>query len=781
MIEVFPTARAIRHRMAQGGDNNRLLPLMMTMDEFQSRLYYLPHRAKLDPTSRQLALYRACEGLDLSPLGLENDFLFFLKSSDFLFRFFDELAFEGVDLETLKDYDTYQHFHDHIAVLSIIQKRYQNYLERHSLYDRAYGALHGVFHHEYARSLGDVYVTITGYLNAFEWSLLVQLSHFTHLVITFTHSRFNPHWGEKIRALGIEPLDGGVYTMDMTEGSIVLDAMLSPLGDRDIRFFPVAIRLTQIGIIKEQIYQWLCQGIAPEDIVVIVPDESFALAINDNDHEGLFNFAMGQSLRYHYAFLALQRLGIWLKDADTLLAGDEPWDPAEAKRLMVQGCTWEECMELIHPIIEKFGREREQVIEALYPLGRAMTYDGPWTLLTMLHMIEETLGGLTRDDIRGGKITVLGILETRAVRYKAVMIVDFNESIVPKRSVKDMFLNSALRHSVGLPTRQDRDNLQKLYYEQVIRRAEHVAMSYVESEQESPSRFIDELFGDRAEKKGETSTYNRGFNTLLARVSPSYSPHVIAVQGVYDGKKHPLSATKLLDFMGCRRKFYWKYVANIPEPQERSGLVTPALRGEKLHAVIAHLSMDERWPYASRDHDDLRSLLDRVYGDDPLWLVEKEIAFQKLHALMAWDEKRFESGYRIVAVEHACEKMYRGLKLKGRIDRIDQAPDGTLEILDFKTGKVSPIVWKEDDTPSTFQPFFYPLLIEDWGDIREVSLVQIAPFAVHSETAWEEKRVAMDQALDAYAQVHTNFPLCDEKSITTMCRYCPYAVLCLRG
>ena len=49
------------------------------------------------------------------------------------------------------------------------------------------------------------------------------------------------------------------------------------------------------------------------------------------------------------------------------------------------------------------------------------------------------------DDVRGGKVTVMGVLETRGVRFEAVVIVDFNEGVVPATSSKDQFLNSQVR------------------------------------------------------------------------------------------------------------------------------------------------------------------------------------------------------------------------------------------------------------------------------------------------------------------------------------------------
>ena len=57
---------------------------------------------------------------------------------------------------------------------------------------------------------------------------------------------------------------------------------------------------------------------------------------------------------------------------------------------------------------------------------------------------------MTLDDVRGGKITVRGVLESRGIAYRAVVIVDVNEGIVPVSSSKDRFLNTAVRAFAGL-------------------------------------------------------------------------------------------------------------------------------------------------------------------------------------------------------------------------------------------------------------------------------------------------------------------------------------------
>ena len=117
-----------------------------------------------------------------------------------------------------------------------------------------------------------------------------------------------------------------------------------------------------------------------------------------------------------------------------------------------------------------------------------------------LHLFLNRLRARTIDDVRGGKITVMGVLETRMCGFDAVIVVDFNEGMVPRRSSKDMFLNSQTRLKAGLPGAHDRESLQKLYYFNLFRRAKEVAIGFVDSAESMPSRFLTQL-GIRSERR----------------------------------------------------------------------------------------------------------------------------------------------------------------------------------------------------------------------------------------------------------------------------------------
>ena len=80
------------------------------------------------------------------------------------------------------------------------------------------------------------------------------------------------------------------------------------------------------------------------------------------------------------------------------------------------------------------------------------------------------------------------------MEFDAVIICDFNESFIPKISIKDKFLSTKLKQLSNLPTQFDRENLQKYYYKRLVNSSKNVFISYVNSDINQISRFANELF-----------------------------------------------------------------------------------------------------------------------------------------------------------------------------------------------------------------------------------------------------------------------------------------------
>ncbi len=140
-----------------------------------------------------------------------------------------------------------------------------------------------------------------------------------------------------------------------------------------------------------------------------------------------------------------------------------------------------------------------------------------------------------------------------------------------------------------------------------------------------------------------------------------------------------LSYSQLSTFMTCPLQYRYRYILRIPVPP------SAALSfGETIHKVMYEFYMRKH-----RTKQDLLRLLDthwsRVgYGDKK---YEEKMKRHGRELLEGYFDKGYDSKVIPTGLEEPFKlKITPTLTLGGKIDRIDTLPDGTVEIIDYKTG-----------------------------------------------------------------------------------------------
>lgn len=185
-----------------------------------------------------------------------------------------------------------------------------------------------------------------------------------------------------------------------------------------------------------------------------------------------------------------------------------------------------------------------------------------------------------------------------------------------------------------------------------------------------------------------------------------------------------LSPSRAGDFLTCPLLFRFRTVDRLPEP-----VSLDALRGTVVHAVLERL-FDA--PPAERTPDYAVSLVPQVWAELAEAAPDLREAFPLDEAVDRWlltcsdavrayfrleDPTRLEPAEREAYVETLLESR---LLLRGIIDRIDVAPDGSVRVVDYKTGRAPGIGY---EAAAMFQLRFYALVL--W---RERGVV---PAALH--------------------------------------------------
>jgi hypothetical protein len=490
----------------------------------------------------------------------------------------------------------------------------------------------------------------------------------------------------KVEEFGYVGDDGDQIVIDLSTRQVDKIGSLQPLEALEPQFFPVTTRLLQVGMIKEIVYDWIVhKGVDPEKIAVVTPDEGFALILKEWDNEGLFNLAMGKEEE-----TVARTMGEYAKTQE------EGCDPVWQSQV-----TFEQFKEFVDPFFQLIKDHKVALAlkKELFELSLVVDHlGGKGITRELFYIFIEMASSLTKDDISGGKIKVMGVLETRGMSFEGVIVVDMNESVVPKPNVKDSFLNSYVREMAGLPTRTDRENLQKLYYDHLLRRSRYQAIGYVENESLFRSRFVDELFGSKA-PKGDEASLNFGCSAHLLNLNKPFTTLRGRIDTSTMKRRTTQSATSLSTYLACPRKYYWRY---------GQGLVDTTSQGENLiignvvHGVLAQCGQHET---ALITEDQINQFvqegLEKGFGDDPLWIVEKKVWHERIMRWAQRWQKRRAEGIKTLGVELKEEIAYRGIVLEGRFDWVDVLSDGRIQIIDFKTSLID----EKDFEPKNMKSF----------------------------------------------------------------------------
>lgn len=213
-----------------------------------------------------------------------------------------------------------------------------------------------------------------------------------------------------------------------------------------------------------------------------------------------------------------------------------------------------------------------------------------------------------------------------------------------------------------------------------------------------------------------------------------------------------LSPSRAADFMTCPLLFRFRAIDRIPEQPSPA-----AVRGTLVHAVLDRLfdlRPDERTISAAVAS--IRTEWDRLSAADPRlaelfpdrpdleeWLASSADLLAGYFALE--DPTRLEPAERECLLE---EELDSGLRLRGFLDRIDEARDGSLRIVDYKTGRTPAADY---EGRALFQLKFYALLL--WrarGRVpRELRLLYLGQRELLRYEPAEAELLAFSRILDA--------------------------------
>jgi len=780
---IFPTSRSIRNFISTQKSSNTLLPFILTIDEFFKKSTNLNNLKYCEEEQRVLFLTEAIKNTNIQKLGISDNFTKFLKQSDYIYRFFLELASEKVEIKDIQNVDTYDFYLEHLQILETIKNNYINILEKNSYVDRINLDKHYKINENFLKKFEEIELYFEGYFTKIEFDIVSKISKLIKVNINFYSNSYNQKSLEVFKNIGFDIKVNFKYKINLSDNLLIEEEAIK----ENCQFLEIkgfSSRLSQIAYIKNSIVKCVQNGINPSNIALVLPDEKFASYIQLFDKEKYFNYAMGKSIKNTKLYQVAYAIYSYLSEDDIkyisnldFLKIDKFFIDKNIKTIWNKKAT-KETLAFITNFI-KLNEENIELLEKydelLYKLNIILFSNENSVLLKDVYKIFlQKLVKLTLDDVNSGKVTVLGLLETRGVEFDAVIICDFNESFIPKKSLKDKFLSTKLKQLSNLPTQFDRESLQKYYYKRLIDSTKNVIVSYVNSDTNQISRFANELFG----KHIKTDTNDNSYKHIL------YDNHKInhfdeEIVAKIDLSVMTWSATSFKTYLQCKRKFYLQYILKLKE--HTISLKPKAYElGDIIHSILEdYYTLDKNSIELS--FEKIEVLFNKYKSANPFLILDLEIWKKKLYDFYLQDSERLKNR-KIIALEKSFDCVFEGIKIKGVIDRIDIFGD-VYEVIDYKTSSsLSVDSLRNYEKSDDFQLEFYYLAM---SEIYKTDKIEAYYYDLNNTILINE--IALDKKLELLCEKFAELKEISKSEITfskcedkTTCTYCAYNIICNR-
>lgn len=317
---------------------------------------------------------------------------------------------------------------------------------------------------------------------------------------------------------------------------------------------------------------------------------------------------------------------------------------------------------------------------------------------------------------------IMGVLETRTLDFKNLIILSLNEGLLPKGGGDASFVPYNLRKAFGMTTIEHRDAVYAYYFYRLIQRAEQVTLIHNTSSEGlnrgEASRFMLQFLvewpHEIARQTIEAEQSPQTYPPITVQKSEEMMRNLLAFYNPNQPHRRNLSPSALNTYLDCALKFYFRYVARIKVPDEVNTEIDSATFGTIFHRAVELLykKLTETGKLIRKED------LEAVLKSDVLIQQMVDKAFKEEFFHVADDEKPEYNGVQLinskviatyvkqlirndlrytpfnmedmeckVKDEVTLNTAYGEVKIGigGTIDRLD-SKEGTLRIVDYKTG-----------------------------------------------------------------------------------------------
>ncbi|WP_309752597.1 PD-(D/E)XK nuclease family protein [Novosphingobium sp.] len=285
------------------------------------------------------------------------------------------------------------------------------------------------------------------------------------------------------------------------------------------------------------------------------------------------------------------------------------------------------------------------------------------------------------------RVAIYGLLEARMSRADLVICAGLTEGSWPAAPSPEPLLPPAVLRALGVPGGEFRIGLAAHDLAGALG-APEVVLSWAQRDEAGPvipSRFVlrvEAMLGELVEAHREHGAVllareiDRGIKALPYR-QPKPMPSKAQ-------RNVPVSVTALDRLRGDPYQFYAQAILQLRRLDPLDADPTAAWKGEVVHRVL------ERWHKAGNGAGELLAIAAEELAEMRAHPLVRSLWWPRLAKALEWIDAEIVTqhadGRTVLASEAKGAMAYLGVKVHGRADRIDRLADGTLGIVDYKTG-----------------------------------------------------------------------------------------------
>lgn len=293
--------------------------------------------------------------------------------------------------------------------------------------------------------------------------------------------------------------------------------------------------------------------------------------------------------------------------------------------------------------------------------------------------------------VRG--LQVMGVLETQALRFDTVVVMDASEDVLPSAFPPDPVLPPSFRKALGLPGALEREEVYRYHVFRLLESARRCCLLHLDRPESGRSHFVDQLLFEARLNGRDPSVRSL---RLAAATSAARVPSGAVKSADLVGRLSAMaySPTALDAYLRCPMAFYYGHAAGLRE-RETLEEADPKGTGRRLHALLADLY----GPHAGKalKAEAYDEMLERLPGRVTAHLgmtgasvLTGMLAERRIGEILRREKEEETGEVFLHGVELPLEAPFdvpgATVVLRGKVDRLDGGAAG-LRIVDYKMGK----------------------------------------------------------------------------------------------